>query len=217
MIDWGVAASLATAAGTLVLAVATFASTRSANRAARTAERALLQGLRPILLPSRWTDGVQKIHYMDDHWLVVPGGRAVLEVTPDVAYLGLAVRDVGQGPAVIDAWDLPSDRGADHRPLDRFHRLGRDLYVPAGDPGFVQIAVRDPNSPAYALLSRAFAAHDVVWVDVLYADVEGSQHFVTRFALTPAPHPDPDAEADGRTWALSESRHWNLGHPDPRR
>ena len=40
-------ASLTTAAGTLVLAVATFSSTRSANRASRVAEQALLVGLRP--------------------------------------------------------------------------------------------------------------------------------------------------------------------------
>jgi len=38
--DWANAASLATAGGTLVLAVATFASIRSANRSARMAERA---------------------------------------------------------------------------------------------------------------------------------------------------------------------------------
>ena len=54
MTDWATVASLATAGGTLVLAVATFASIRSANRsariaerAARTAERSLLAGQRP--------------------------------------------------------------------------------------------------------------------------------------------------------------------------
>ena len=36
---------LATAGGTLVLAVATFSSVRSANRSARVAERSLLAGL----------------------------------------------------------------------------------------------------------------------------------------------------------------------------
>jgi hypothetical protein len=38
--DWSTIASLATAAGTLVLAVATFAAIRSANRSARISERA---------------------------------------------------------------------------------------------------------------------------------------------------------------------------------
>ena len=39
--DWVTIASLATAGGTLVLAVATFSSVRSGNRTARAAERSL--------------------------------------------------------------------------------------------------------------------------------------------------------------------------------
>jgi hypothetical protein len=54
--DWTTISSLATAAGTLVLGVATFASVRSANRAARAAEGSLLAGLRPLLVPSRLQD-----------------------------------------------------------------------------------------------------------------------------------------------------------------
>lgn len=45
--DWGTIASLATAGGTLILAVSAFASVRSANRAALAAERSLLVGLQP--------------------------------------------------------------------------------------------------------------------------------------------------------------------------
>ena len=52
MPDWVTISSLATAGGTLVLAVATFASVRSANRAARTAELAL-----PPLTPASLTAG----------------------------------------------------------------------------------------------------------------------------------------------------------------
>jgi hypothetical protein len=40
VIDWATAASLATAGGNLTLATATFASHESANKSARTAERA---------------------------------------------------------------------------------------------------------------------------------------------------------------------------------
>ena len=51
--DWAAIASLATAGGTLLLAVSTFASVRSANRAAQAAaERSLLIGLRPLLASS---------------------------------------------------------------------------------------------------------------------------------------------------------------------
>ena len=44
MADWVTISSLATAGGTLVLAMATFASVRSANQSARVAERSLLVG-----------------------------------------------------------------------------------------------------------------------------------------------------------------------------
>ena len=46
-------ASLTTAAGTLVLAVATVGSTRSASRASRTAERSLLATVRPASARNR--------------------------------------------------------------------------------------------------------------------------------------------------------------------
>lgn len=72
--DWATIASLATAGGTLVLAVSTFASVRSANRAARAAEQSLLVGLRPLLVPSRLQDAEQKILFVDRKLLVAPGG-----------------------------------------------------------------------------------------------------------------------------------------------
>jgi hypothetical protein len=56
MADWVTISSLATAGGTLVLAVATFSSVKSANRSARVAEQSLLVGLRPVLIPSREED-----------------------------------------------------------------------------------------------------------------------------------------------------------------
>jgi hypothetical protein len=69
MTDWVTISSLATAGGTLVLAVATFASVRSVNQAARTAERALQVGLRPLLVPSRLEDPLIKVLWVDGrHW-----------------------------------------------------------------------------------------------------------------------------------------------------
>src|SRR5436309_16086816 len=99
-------ASLATAGGTLVLAAATFASVRSANRAARATERALLAGIRPVLVPSRLQDPPQKVGFQDEHWVKVEGGRAVAEVTDDVIYFAIALRNVGNGLAVLDRWDF---------------------------------------------------------------------------------------------------------------
>ncbi|HEY2303117.1 MAG TPA: hypothetical protein VGH66_14560, partial [Acidimicrobiales bacterium] len=109
MTDWATISSLATAGGTLVLAVATFSSVRSNNRSARTAERALLAGLRPVLGPSRLEDPAEKIMWVDRHWAKVVGGRASIEAIDDNIYLAMSLRNVGAGIAVLQAWDLRSD------------------------------------------------------------------------------------------------------------
>src|SRR6058998_1051273 len=87
--DWVTISALATAGGTLVLALATFASVRSANRAARVAERSLLVGLRPLLLPSKLDDPPQKIGFVDDKWFLAGGGRGIAEVDESVIYLAI--------------------------------------------------------------------------------------------------------------------------------
>jgi hypothetical protein len=102
--DWATIAELATAGGTLALAVSTFASVRSANRAARAAEEALQVGLQPLLVPSRLQDERQKIFFMDGKHLVVEGGGAAVEVDGNVAYLAMSVRNAGQGIAVLRCW-----------------------------------------------------------------------------------------------------------------
>src|SRR5690349_5815796 len=93
--DWATISALATAGGTLVLAVATFASVRSANRAARAAERSLLAGLRPVVMSSRMDDPEQKIHFMDGKWVRVGGSRGAAEVTDEAIYLVASLRNVG--------------------------------------------------------------------------------------------------------------------------
>ena len=56
MADWATISQVATAGGTLVLAIATFSSIKSSQRATALAERALLAGQRPLLIPSRESD-----------------------------------------------------------------------------------------------------------------------------------------------------------------
>jgi hypothetical protein len=70
--DWVTISALATAGGTLVLAGATFASVRSANRAARVAEESLLAGMRPLLMPSRPEDAPIKVMFVDEHAVMTP-------------------------------------------------------------------------------------------------------------------------------------------------
>src|SRR5690242_12441558 len=106
MADWATISSLATAGGTLVLAVATFASVRSGHRAARVAEESLLTSVRPILMPSRMEDPQLKVGFIDNHWVRVDGGRGTIEVTEDAVYMTMSLRNAGTGVAVLHGWRL---------------------------------------------------------------------------------------------------------------
>jgi hypothetical protein len=216
MADTSTIASLATAGGTLVLALATFSSTRSANRAARVSERALQVGLRPVLFNARPQDPPQKVGFVDDHWLVLREGLAAVQEFEGSLYLAIPLRNVASGIAVLHGWHLwtQRDRKTIPPPLDsdEFRRLNRDLYVPAGDNNFWQAAVRDPDDPLYAPLREAIDARNPISVDVLYGDHEGGQRTVTRFFLAPR---SPDDE-EPWLWLCSTSRHWNLDRADPR-
>jgi len=135
----------------MVLAVATFSSVRSANRAARTAERALLVGLRPLLVQARLDDPVQKIHWADSHWTRISGSECGVEVTDDVVYLTLPLRNAGAGLAVLHGWHPQTSpftvRG--HAPPEEFRPQTRDLYVSPSDAGFWQGALRDRTDATF--------------------------------------------------------------------
>ena len=208
--DWPTIASLCTAGGTLVLAVATFGSVRSANRAARTAERSLYAGLRPLLVPSRLEDPPEKVGFRDDHWIRVPGGRGIADATDEAVYLAMSLRNVGTGIAVLDRWWLWPEAvlgDTPHEDPDKFRRLSRDLYVPPSDRGFWQGALRDADDPLCGPIRQAIQKRDRITIDLLYGNFEGGQRVVSRFTLM------PDSN-DG--WLVSQSRHWNLDRPQPR-
>lgn len=209
MLDWVTISALATALGTLVLAVATFGSVRSANRAARAAEQALLIGLRPVLLPSQLQDAKQKIHFMDGKWMYLDGGAGGAEFGDQAVYLGLSLRNVGNGLAVLHGWQFYPERlmSGDLPDIAGFHRLQRDLYVPVGSLGYWQGTFRDAKEKDYALARRAIDTRQPMTVDVLYGDHEGGQRVVSRFVLLPR---------DDGQWFASHSRQWNLDRPDPR-
>jgi hypothetical protein len=217
MADWSTIASLATAGGTLVLAVATFSSVRFGQRATRVAERsteiaerALLLGLRPVLAPARVTDPPEVVRFGEGRMVSVEGGMAAAERDGDSYYFVIPLRNVGNGLAVLQAWhfaarrpDLstPHAEPAEHRPQTR------DLYVPAGDTGFWQGAIRDADDPFREGLREAFDAGGVLTVDLLYGDHEGGQLTISRFILA--------REQDGH-WRPGVVRHWLLEGVDPR-
>lgn len=211
--DLAILADFGTAAGTLVLAVATFVSTRTANRATRVAERALLEGLRPLLLPSNFSDESQKVRFMDGRWLAVDGGRAALEIDGTAVALVLSVRNVGSGIAVLHGWHIPDHPAAAPADPEEFRRLTRDIYVSTAYAGFVQVAIRDPQSEAYRRVVDRTRAGEFVLVDVLYGDAEGAQRVITRFSVSSGPAED-DARAE--EYFVTVSRHWNIDQPAPR-
>jgi hypothetical protein len=210
MADWVTISSLATAGGTLALGAATFASVRSANRAARVAERSLLAGLRPLLMPSRLEDPAQKVGFADGKWVHVAGSMAVAEVSDDAVYLAISLRNVGSGMAVLHGWRLSFGRvtASVERPdADLFNRLTRDLYIPAGDAGFWQGAFRDPTTDEFARVRGGIEARESMAVELLYGDQEGGQRVISRYALLPR---------DDGGWIVAAGRHWNIDGPDPR-
>jgi len=208
--DWGVVASLATATATLILAMATFASVRSARRAAVATERALLAGIRPVLVPGRQDDPVQTVGFVDDHRVHVEGGRAVAEATEEAIYFSISLRNVGNGLALLDGWyfyDERTEGETAHQPPEDFRRLTRDIYVPAGDVGLWQGAYRDPADATFTAARSAIEERRTITIDLLYGDHEGDQRTVSRFVLVP--------DENGQ-WMASVSRHWNLDRDDPR-
>jgi hypothetical protein len=213
MADWVTISSLATAGGTLILAVATFSSVKSANRSARVAERSLMAGIRPLLMPSQLEDAAVKVGFVDNRWLYVPGGGGAAEVTAEAVYLAMSVRNVGNGIAVLHGWMFWPGRhtGGDATPppVDTLHRLTRDIYIPTGQVGFWQGVFREPATDEFRAAADAIDGRVPVTVDVLYGDHEGGQRTITRFGLTPR-------QGEDRTWIVSAARHWNLDREDPR-
>ncbi len=211
MTDWATISSLATAGGTLILAAATFTAVRSSNRSARVAERAMLAGLRPILVPSRLEDPDEKVLFADMKWFRVGGGHALVEYSDGVVFLVIGVRNVGTGLGVLRAWridpEVVSSAGQPPPSIESFHAQTRDIYLPAGEPGFWQGAVRDDDDPDREWVVDAVVNRKRFTIDILYGDGEGGQRVISRFAVIPAGEDQ---------WLASVSRHWNLDRDDPR-
>ena len=206
--DWVAISSLATAGGTLALAVTTYLSVRSANQAARTAERSLLAGLRPLIVESLESDPIQRVNFVDERGVVTPGGGAAVQVIEDRIYIVLSLRNVGPGIGVLFGGRLYPDRERIRTDpdLDDFHMLTRDIYIPPGKIGFYQLAFRDRQDEEYAPMLRAVERGEFA-ADVLYGDYEGGQRIVSRYAAL---------RDESGEWRLSTIRHIQIDRDDPR-
>lgn len=211
MADWVTISSLATAGGTLVLAAATFASVRSANRSARVAELALQEQRRPVLVHSRNDDPDQSVSFAGEHWVTVAGGGAAIDAEDDVAYLALSLRNVGSGIAVMQGWYGRDRAGRGMRGIappdvDEFRPLLRDQYIAGGDVGLWQAAVRDPDDPLLSMLATAATERRPFTVDLLYTDQIGGQRTISRFGILPT----------DEGWVAAAASHFYLDAPAPR-
>jgi hypothetical protein len=214
MTEW---AAWGTSVGTLVLAGATFAAVRSANRSTAISERALLAGLRPLLAPSRSEDPADLVQFADGRVFEVGGGRALIRAQAGVVYLAIPLRNVGAGIALLQGYRLEGESAdrvardplgpARHRRGDvvpavaSFSEQQRDLYVAAGSVGFWQAALRDAADERHGHVSGAIETEGRITVDLLYADHEGGQQTITRFVLRPD---------DGERWRCDVTRNWSL-------
>jgi hypothetical protein len=210
--DWSTISSLATGVGTLVLAIATFASVRSSSRSARIAEAALRDQRRPVLAPSRPDDPVQKMVFVGGHWASAAGGRAVAEHVDGSIYLAISLRNVGAGIAVCQGWvgraGLASSRTtSSHAPEEEFRPQLRDLYIPAGDIGMWLGSVRAAGDRVLGSIAEAIDTREPMTIELVYSDLVGRQRTITRFGIVPA---------DQGSWLAVMTRNWYLEWDGPR-
>ena len=221
MADWVTISALGTAGGTLVLAVATFSSVRSANRSARVAEQSMLLGTRPVLIPSRELDPTERVRFGDGTFLNIAGHGAAAEQHDGRIHMGIGLRNGGAGLAVILGWrartqageeaatgeSITARQGEMPRPsLADFRRQQLDLYIPASETGYWQGGLYDPEEPGYAEVMDALqSGGGVIFIDLLYGDHEGGQRMIVRFGMSEWPN-DGDEEIGERAYVL---RYWD--------
>jgi hypothetical protein len=212
MADWVTISSLATAGGTLVLALATFSSVKSANRSTRLAERSLLAGQRPILIPTHDDDPEQAVRFGDGVLVHVRGHAGAIELERENLYMAISVRNGGNGLALIQGWrvEVADQTSNQPPPTDEFRRQQRDIYIPPGEAGFWQGAIRDRSDPDYEQIRSAMRTRARISVDLIYGDYEGGQRTIARIGLTK----DGDGERDD--YLAEVGRYWNIDGIDPR-
>ena len=138
------------------------------------------------------------------------GARASVELENGRVYLAASLRNAGAGVAIIHGWHAYTVDRLENRDLpapEEFRAQTRDLYVPSGDVGFWQAAVRDHDNPQYKAYADAVEQRRFFVLSLLYSDQEGGQRTISRFLVSPT---------DGPDWLFSVNRHHNLDRPDPR-
>ena len=210
-VNWATIASLATAVGTLGIGSGhvrggAILQPVGADRRGSVAGTTTTS---PGPLPAE--DPTQKIMFLEGNWVSASGGRAAVEHIDGAVYLAISLRNVGSGIAVCQGWTLRPGCGLTgqlpmHAPLEEFRLQSRDLYIPAGDIGMWQGALRNPDDQVRAATVDAIETGETITVEVLYSDQVGLQRTISRFGLVPT----------GDSWLASLNRHWYLDWDGPR-
>ena len=127
----------------------------------------------------------------------------------------MSLRNIGAGIGVCQGWGVRAGllrSTVDHFPEDEFRPQTRDLYIPAGDVGLWQGAIRERSDPAHHEVARAISQQEPITVELLYSDQVGAQRTVSRFTLVPIRRDD----ADEASRLISTGRHWYLDRAGPR-
>ena len=109
---------------------------------------------------------MERIRFGDGQFLTVPGHGGRVEEHDGVIYLAIALRNGGDGLAVLHGWrarrrdagDPERRRGPGRRSAPdcrEFRQQLIDLYIPSGDNGYWLGALRDRNQPGYEEVSSA--------------------------------------------------------------
>jgi hypothetical protein len=157
---------------------------------------------------SRLQDPPQKVQYLEGVKLVADGGTAAMQVTDEVVYLAVSLRNVGTGLGVLHGWHvrvgLQTERV--HPALEEFTPQQLDIYVAPGDNGLWLGALRDPAADIFHAVTDAIKAGEVLVLDLLYGDFEGGQRVISQYSLRHV----------GERWLAQATRHFNVDRPDPR-
>jgi len=132
-------------------------------------------------------------------------------------YLIISLRNVGSGIAVCQGWAvrpgfLTSSSMATHLPEQEFRTQTRDLFIPPGDIGMWQGALRDHHDVTCSQVAEAIDGRDGITIELLYSDQVGEQRTISRFSLSPYRNDDSGEEG----WIATGSRHWFLDRAGPR-
>ena len=174
----------------------------------------------------------------------IGGGDGTMGPAEGVLYFVVSLRNVGNGIAVLHGWRISYERAAPNEAmpsLNEFTLQTRDLYIPAGDIGFWQGAIRDLGDPRYEMARKVVESRSEWFIDLLYGDYDGGQRTISRFrcqyramhaagrpgtANDPAPESGSGSGPDGSgpggrqpepsTWLATVARHWAIDQPDPR-